>query len=60
MKDEILKEIKKTSEKMTSVALKPIITESEYRRAFNEMCFLAGHLAGVLSKLEEINEKEKD
>lgn len=53
MKEEIIEEIKEISEKMTSVALKTNITEGEYRRAFSEMCFLAGQLAGVLSKLEE-------
>ena len=53
MKEEILKEIKKISDKMNSVALKPTITDNEYRKAFCEMCFLAGQLAGTLSKQEE-------
>lgn len=53
MKEEIVEEIKDISEKMKNVAFKPIITDKEYQRAFSEMCFLAGQLAGVLSKLEE-------
>ena len=52
VKDEIVAEIKDVSERMNSVALKPIITDGECHRAFNEMCFLAGKLAGILSKWE--------
>lgn len=60
VKDKIVEEIKKVSKEIISVAIKPANKGTEIRKNFCEICFLAGRLAVILSKLEGINEKEEN